>query len=264
MQGIIDFHTHAFPDEVAGAAIRALEKCGATAPLDGRVSSLLASMDEFGVEKSILCSIATKTAQFAPILDWSKKIRSERIIPFPSLHPDDPDFADHVRQIKDEGFSGIKLHPYYQDFILDEERYFPLYSRIVEEGLILVVHTGFDFAYKRKSKADPLKILRVLESFPALKIVTTHLGGWDDWEEVRRHLVGKNIYMEISFSIDALGKEAAREMILNHPPQYILFGTDSPWSEQGKVLSLLKSLELGEEREELILRNNALNLLQGS
>src|SRR5450759_3600527 len=105
MQGIIDFHTHAFPDEVAGGAIRALEKSGVTAPLDGRVSSLLTSMDRLGVEKSILCSIATKPAQFAPILNWSKKIRSERIIPFPSLHPDDPDFAAHIRQIQDAGFS---------------------------------------------------------------------------------------------------------------------------------------------------------------
>ncbi|WP_211248521.1 hypothetical protein [Desulfobulbus elongatus] len=45
-------------------------------------------MARSGVERSVLCSIATRPEQFSPILDWSKAIRSERIEPFPSLHPD--------------------------------------------------------------------------------------------------------------------------------------------------------------------------------
>lgn len=99
--------------------------------------------------------------------------------------PTDPNFAEHITQIKDEGFAGIKIHPYYQDFDL----------------------------------------------------------------------------MEISFSINYLGKQAVRELILNHSSRYVLFGTDSPWCDQEHVLCLLRSLELGQEREEMILRQNALDLL---
>lgn len=262
IQGIIDFHSHAFPDELADRAMKMLEEEGdVRAHLDGRVSSLLGSMDRYGIEKSIVCSIATKPSQFEPILEWSKKIRSGRIIPFPSLHPADPQFAERISRIKRDGFKGIKFHPYYQDFNMDDENIFPFYEKIAEENLIVLMHTGFDFAFEKVRKADPVKIVKVMEAFPELKMVTSHLGAWDDWDEVERHLLGKNIYMEISFSLEYLKKKDARRIILNHPADHILFGTDSPWTDQGGTLALFRELELGEEIEGLILRNNALRLL---
>jgi predicted TIM-barrel fold metal-dependent hydrolase len=263
MSGIIDFHTHAFPDELAGKAMKHLEGEGdIKAHLDGRVSSLLQSMDKNDIEKSIVCSIATKPSQFDPIFEWSQKIRSDRIIPFPSIHPTDSKALDHLAQIKSEGFTGVKFHPYYQDFSIDEERMFPVYEKIIEENLIIVMHTGFDFAFDRTRITDPEKILKVYEKFPGIKLVTTHLGAWDDWKEVETHLIGKNIYMEISFSLEFLDKETARRLIQSHPEEYIFFGTDSPWTDQGNTLSLLKDLELGDELESLILRDNALRLLE--
>lgn len=262
MQGIIDFHTHAFPDELAKRAMKMLEEEGGIrASLDGTVSSLLRSMDKHGIEKSLVCSIATKPSQFDTILKWSRKIGTDRIIPLPSLHPHDPQAAERVSQIKGEGFKGIKFHPYYQDFSVDDERLFPVYEKICRENLIVVVHTGFDFAFKKIRKADPARIMRVLDRFPDIKLVTTHLGAWDDWDEVEKHIAGKRIYMEISFSLEYLDKEVARKIILHHPEDYVLFGTDSPWTDQGSTLALLKGLDLGQEREELILRENALRLL---
>ena len=262
MSGIVDFHTHAFPDELAGKAMSMLESEGdVKAHLDGKISSLISSMDTCGIEKSVVCSIATKPSQFDPILQWSKKIASDRIVPFPSVHPDDPDAAEKVSLIKKEGFKGIKFHPYYQDFSVDDERVFPVYQRIVETGLIVVMHTGFDFAFERKRIVDPEKIVRVMENFPELKLVTTHLGAWDDWDEVEKHLSGKEVYMEISFSLEFLNKERAKSIISKHSIDYILFGTDSPWTDQGNTLRLLRSLDLGQDAEEVILKDNALRLL---
>jgi predicted TIM-barrel fold metal-dependent hydrolase len=262
MKGIIDFHAHAFPEEIAERAMKMLEEEGGIkASLDGRVSSLLRSMDENGIGKCVVCSIATKPSQFDTILQWSKKIGTDRIIPFPSLHPADPEAPERVSRIKGEGFKGIKFHPYYQDFNVDDERLFPMYERICRENLIVVVHTGFDFAFEKVRKADPVRIMRVLERFPGMKLVTTHLGAWDDWKEVEKHIAGKRVYMEISCSLEYLEKDAARKIILNHPKDHVLFGTDSPWTDQGKTLALLKGLQLGEERETRILRDNALNLL---
>lgn len=262
MNAFIDFHTHAFPDELAARAMRVLEKEGGIdAHLDGRVSTLLSSMDRCGIEKSVVCSIATKPAQYDSIIAWSKKIMSDRILPFPSLHPDDPDYADRIRRIKEEGFKGIKFHPYYQDFVVDDERLFPLYEEITVSGLIVLMHTGFDFAFDRERIADPQRILNVVNRFPGLKIVTSHLGAWDDWDEVERLLAGKSIYMEISFALDLLEKERAREIILKHPKDRILFGTDSPWTGQEATLSLFLNLRLGQEIEQLVLRDNAERLL---
>lgn len=264
MTGIVDFHTHAFPDALAARAMEALHKeCDIKSFLDGRISSLLASMDRAGIDKSVICSIATKPSQFDPILAWSQEIVSERLIPFPSYHPSDPRWAERISAIKKAGFKGIKFHPYYQEFDLDEKRMFPQYEMIAAEGLIVVMHTGFDVSFSRIRRADPLKIRGVLERFPSLKLVTTHLGAWDDWDEVERHLIGRKIYMELSFSLDRITREKAVSMISRHPAQCVLFGSDSPWTDQAATLSLLQGLGLGEEIVRRILRDNALALLEG-
>lgn len=266
MKGIIDFHTHAFPDELAERAMKMLLEEGrkmfdVRAYLDGTLSSLISSMDKNNVEKSVVCSIATKPSQFDSIISWSRKAMSERVLPFPSFHPCDAGFAERISQIKTDGFKGVKFHPYYQDFVIDDEKFFPIYEQICEANLIVMMHTGFDLAFERKRIADPVRIVRLLEKFPELKLVTTHLGAWEDWDEVERVMVGKKIYMETSYSLEMLDKEKARRIILNHPKEYVLFGTDSPWTGQDGTLALLKGLHLGEERESLILRDNAVGLL---
>jgi uncharacterized protein len=262
MNGIIDFHTHAFPDNLAEKAVTFLEgEGGIPASLDGRISSLLDSMDRCGIEKSLVCSIATKPSQFTSILHWSETVSSDRIIPLPSIHPDDPEFVERIKMVKEKGFKGIKMHPYYQNFILNEKRVLPIYEEICKQNLMLVLHTGFDFAFERIRKADPEKFISVKNTFPDLKIVATHLGAWDDWSEVERLMVGKNIYMEISYSLDFLDKKRARDIIMQHPKEYILFGTDSPWTDQMRTLNLFKALSLGPRMEDRILRENALSLL---
>ncbi|MBF0329991.1 MAG: amidohydrolase family protein [Nitrospirae bacterium] len=262
MSGIIDFHTHAFPDKLAEKAIPVLEKEGdCKANLDGKISSLLSAMDRCSIEKSVICSIATKPSQFDSILSWSKEIASDRIIPFLSLHPADPQWEEHIEAIKLEGFKGIKMHPYYQEFDLDERRLFPIYEKIADEGLILLSHTGFDIAFPKDRKADPAKIINVLEAVPSLKLVASHLGAWDDWAEVERHMSGREVYMEISFSLELLNNADARRIITSHPEGYILFGSDSPWTEQCAAIKRLQGLGLGESLEKRILRDNALSLL---
>jgi len=265
MQGIIDFHAHAFPDQVAAGAIPYLEEEGNVKALhDGRIDSLLKLMDRDGVEKSVICSIATRPAQFAAILAWSRQIRSERIIPFPSVHPHDPDILEHISQIRHEGFKGIKMHPYYQQFFLDTEKMFPAYERMSELGLILVMHTGFDIAFPRIRRCDPKQILNVATRFPELKMVTTHLGAWQQWAEVEEMLAGRKIYMDISYTLDQIDPETARRIILKHPGEYIVFGTDSPWSGARETCDRLKALELGSEREDMILRKNGRALLESA
>lgn len=262
MSGFIDFHTHAFPDELAARAIPYLEEEGdIKACLNGTLSDLLRSMDRAGIEKSLICSIATRPVQFKSIFNWSKAIRSERIIPLPSVHPKAVDLEDQLRLIRAEGFAGIKLHPYYQDFFIDDPALDRLYTALIEHDLLLVMHTGFDIAFPRMELCDPVRIRGVMERFPELKLVTTHLGGWDDWERVRELLIGRPVYMELSFSLNFLDRETARAMILSHPPEYLLFGSDSPWADQKKSLDQLRALDLDEELLQRIARDNAEFLL---
>jgi hypothetical protein len=262
MTGIIDFHTHAFPDELAARAIPFLEEEGnIKAYLNGTAADLLRSMDRAGIEQSVICSIATRPKQFRSILDWSLKIRSERLLPLPSVHPESQQITAEIRQIAEAGFPGIKLHPYYQGFALDEERLAPLYEALIRHNLLVVMHTGFDIAFPRDLLCDPSRIRKVVERYPELKLVTTHLGAWDHWEESRRLLIGKPIYMEISFALDYLDRDTARQMLTSHPADYLLFGSDSPWADQRTALELLRGLDLEPELFAKITRDNAAGLL---
>jgi len=220
-------------------------------------------MDKAGIGRSVVCSIATKPAQFEKILEWSKQIRSERIVPFPSIHPKDPEARAHIRQIAEAGFKGVKLHPYYQQFEVDARSMDPVYEEICAQELCLVCHTGFDIAFPRDRIVDPQRIARVVAAFPDLKLVATHLLAWDDWDEVERHLLGKPIYTDFSMAIAFMGAERTKAMLLKHPREYVLFGTDSPWQDQGEELERFRAFKLGSEWEQSVLQDNARRLLGG-
>ncbi len=259
---IIDIHTHAFADAIAPRAMAALEAgAGTRACLDGTVRGLLASMDAAGIARSVVHSIATRPSQFAPIMQWSATIRSDRIIPFPSVHPADPAAADNIRRIRDAGFRGIKLHPYYQDFTIDEPDMWHIYETIRECGLAVLCHTGFDMAYPRDRRAEPRRIMNVIRRFPGLCFISTHCGAWCDWDEVRRHLLGQPVWMETAYSLECMDAGSARELLLGHPAEYLLFGTDSPWADQAQAVALVRRLGLGAEREAMLLGGNAARLL---
>ncbi len=259
---IIDFHTHAFPDKIAKKAMDALKAGADWKPaLNGTINDLLKSMNEAGITNSVIASIATKGDQFEPILKWSKKIRSEQIIPFLSVKPDDQNSLKNINLAKKEGFKGIKLHPYYQQFTLDDEIMFPIYDEISKNDLILLSHTGFDCAFPKDRICDPVKILRITKMFPELKFVASHLGAWEDWDEVEKYLIGKPIFIELSFAYGFLEPDRIKSFILRHPKEYILFGTDSPWADQKQAVQFIKTLHLGTDLEERVFSKNAKKLL---
>ncbi len=259
---IVDFHAHCFPDSLAEHAVGRLAATGNIKPyLDGKISSLIASMDKAGIRASVVASIATKPQQFVPILEWSKQIASQRIFPFPSVHPEDPKACEHIETIRSEGFRGIKLHPFYQKFSIDEDRMFPLYETIEKCDLALLMHTGFDIAFPRTKIADPRKTLDVVSRFPALKFIATHLGAWEDWKESCRLLIGKRIYIDTAVSTDQSENLLARHILTTHPQEYLLFGSDSPWADQKEAIDTIKSFDLEESRLRCLLFDNAARLL---
>jgi uncharacterized protein len=259
---VCDFHTHAFPDALADRAMGFLNgQSEMKSVLDGRISSLLHSMDRAGIDVSVVASIATKPSQFAPIMAWSRVIASDRIVPFPSLHPLAPEAVEQVRQVAEAGFRGIKLHPYYQEFDLDDPGLGPVFGELERLGLAVLCHTGFDPAYAKFRCCDPERILRVTAAFPRLRFVASHFGGHEDWDEVERVFLGKPVRTDISYSVQFMPPEKAKRLIESHPADCLLFGTDSPWADQAETLAFVRSLSLDIERERAILYDNAKSLL---
>lgn len=263
---VIDVHTHAFPDQLAARAMAQLqaETDEVIAVLDGTVGDLLKSMDRAGIAASVVASIATKPTQFDSILRWSDTIRSERIIPFPSLCPKSEGAVEQVHRVAAEGFRGIKLHPYYQQFLLDDEGVFPAYAAAEECGLVILMHCGFDIAFPRERVADPARLVRVLEQFPNLRVIAAHLGAWMDWDEVEARLVGRPVYLDVSTCFDFMPREQAERILRAHPPEYLVYGSDSPWVDQLRTLEQLREFGLPPAVEAAVEGGNATRLLAAS
>ncbi len=264
----IDMHTHAFADKIAARAMGALlEKMPEKyqTGFDGRLSSLIATLKQHGFSKAILCQIATRPQQYGPILDWSKAISGgdlgddarEMIIPLPSVHPEDDMLEAHVKEIAKAGFKGIKLHPYYQSFILDKDNIIDLFKMIRDNGLFAEIHDGYDIGFPREDICSPRRVMNVIERVDGLRLMISHFGGWMDWDEADNILIGAPVDIEISMAHGFCDEERIRKMIMKHPKKHLYFGSDWPWSDHAKTIPFLESCNLDKEHFDLLMGGNA-------
>ncbi|MGQ9632091.1 MAG: amidohydrolase family protein [bacterium] len=257
----VDFHVHAFPDEIASRAIANLEKTyNVRALSDGTINGLLESMDRCGIDVSVVQSVSTKPSQVRSINDWVARIRSERIVGFGTIHPQYEGFRDEIRRLRDMGVPGIKFQPDFQMFYPDDEAMFPIYEAIGGDFIVLF-HAGNEIAPVEHAYSTPARLARVAEAFPGMKIVAAHLGGYRMWEEVEAHLVGKPIYLDISYVFGHLDTPSIMRIIEGHGADRTLFGTDFPFADPKKEIETLKRLPLNDGDKEKILGENGRALL---
>lgn len=261
---IIDFHTHAFPDALAHVALEKLtDKSSGWDPYhDATIGGVLASMDRAGIEASVIASIATKPSQVRPILDWSRAIKSDRIVPFVSVHPDCRENEAALDEARSAGIKGVKIHNLYQGFDIDDPRMFPVYEAIAARDLVLLFHAGADPAYDDCRGAGPDRIRLVHERVPGLKIVAAHTGGWRVWEQVVEQLAGSGVYLEISFTLGQIRPDLWERIWGLHSKELMVFGTDSPWADQKEYLERFLAEPIPEPVRRRILFENAAALLQ--
>ncbi len=262
----IDFHTHIFPDKIAKPAVEALAKeSGEYRPhTDGTLGALVASMDKAGISASLVANIATKPAQTQAILSFCKQIKSDRIHPLISFHPfNDPDDVEDVfGQAQREGIYGVKLHPMYQGFSIDGKHMYGFYELMASFGFYVMFHTGFDVAFPGNDQAEVEKIRKIANWFKDLTIVCTHVGGWRQWDRIECLRGLENVYTETSMTLPEMSDEDFVKRLSVFSEDRVLFGTDSPWTDQKEQLQRTLALPLSQERKEKLLYANAARLLR--
>ena len=260
---IIDFHTHAFPDKLAARAVGSLSDASGGLPpcTDGTVEGLRASMKAGGVDISVVANIATNPRQMHAVNDFAASINSADLIAFGSVHPDAPDALEEVERIAEMGLRGVKLHPEYQDFFVDDPRMEPIYRKIGERGLITLFHAGGDLGFPGPYRCTPQRLSRAL-AWMCAPVVAAHWGGMFMGEAVLEYLCGKEVWFDISFGQGVIPPSLARRIVEAHGEDRLLFGTDTPWHSPGQELRLLDALELSDEQREKILSGNARKLLK--
>lgn len=261
---IIDFHTHAFPDNIAHRAIDSLVKaCGNLYDpcSDGTLDGLLNNMDKFGVDISVVQPVITKVSQSRTLNLWAQSIQNEKIISFGGVHPLTEDYKGDIDFIVSLGLKGIKFHPEYQQFTLTDKKMLKIYDYALKKGLILLFHAGFDPAFKPPYHSNPKMFAELEKELRGGTIIAAHLGGQKQWDDVERYICGTNIYIDTSMGFKYYSKEQFLRIVKSHGADNILFGSDSPWSKADEEIAAIKNLPLREEQKELILYKNAMRLL---
>jgi predicted TIM-barrel fold metal-dependent hydrolase len=261
---IIDAHNHIWPEKIVYKAKECLEGCKFVKKLVTlpTVYNLLKVMDESGISKSIVSSVASYPHQVVSINDWLFSIKQNRLITFASIHPFFDTFKEELKRIKDNAF-GIKLQPEFQNFYVDDEKTFPLYEELQKLSLPILLHCGAEISASGEicSYSCPEKILRVIEKFPELKIIGAHMGGFLMWEESLEKLAGKNIYFDTSDSIRVMKRELLEQFFVKHGFDKIIYGSDFPIQDPKEEITFIKNLNISEENKQKILSLNIKELL---
>lgn len=264
---VIDFHTHIFPDALAPRARQALMDNTAKfgnfyAALTAMTrDSLIEHMDEWGIDISVIQPVITKPSQTVTTNTWAADAAGDRIVAFGGVHPDTDDYKRDIDLVASLGLKGIKLHAEYQNFYPDEIRMLHIYDYAFSKGLIILHHAGYDPGMPPPFRSTPERFSRVLDEVKGGTFVLAHLGGQSMWDEVEKHLVGRDVYFDTAMGFKCFSSEQFLRIVKNHGADKILFATDSPWSDASRELAVLHGLELSEKEKNMILEHNARHLL---
>lgn len=279
---IIDLHTHIFPGHIAE---KTLEKLGVAAHIrphtDGTLYGLLVSMRHNGITYSITQPAVTSPGSVEhlndTVLEKLLPLQNQGILPFGGMHPDYPHVRRELLRLKNAGVKGIKLHPAYQRTDLDDPRYLRILYEASDLGLIVLAHAGVDISVNGYDYASVEHVLHVLKEVAPQKLVLAHMGGWGNWPRVESDLAGAPVWLDTAFtygrmdtypgmepsphSDTVLTSEDFVRLCRRHGIQKILFGTDSPWQDQGEYVKQLRAMGLTGAEQKAVLGENAARLL---
>jgi len=263
---LIDFHTHAFPDKLAERALGTLAaKVRMTPETNGSIAGLLEAMERSGVDRSVVCNIATNARQMTNVNNFAIETLQkygDRLTPLGSINPQAEGQSEEIERLRNAGIPGLKLHPDYMGFRIDDAVYDEIFDTAAGFGMFIIIHAGFDVYSPGKVWAPPEAVRNRLERSPGTTLICAHYGGNMMWTEVEEKLLGKDLYIDTSMgSIEGLSREQAARMLGKHDSDRILFGSDCPWSNPGENFLYIDSLPVSDERKEKIFFKNAVTLL---
>lgn len=258
MDKIIDTHAHIYPQKIAQKAV---DSIGSFYDIhmsggNGTSEGLLASGGKIGVERYVVHSTATKPSQVESINDFihGECEKHHEFIGFATLHPDmeEEEIEKEVERVLSLGLHGIKLHPDFQKFFIDEDRAEKIY-RAVEGKMPILFHTG-DARY---DYSTPLRMARVARRHPKLISIGAHFGGYSRWDEVGVYKGLENMFFDTSSTLFKLAPEKAKNIINTMGVEKFMFGSDYPMWEHDSELQSFYNLKLSDGDSEKILYLNA-------
>ena len=260
---IIDAHAHIYPEKIAEKAtstIGSFYNIKMEMPA-GTVDRLLEDGKKSGITRFVVHSVATTAHQVRSINEFIKREidAHPEFIGFITLHQDltEEQMVAEIDWAIANNMRGIKLHPDFQKFNIDDEAAEKFY-RATEDKLPILFHIGDD----RYEFSKPYRLAKMAKKYPNTTFIAAHFGGYRCWEDSYAYLGLENVYFDTSSSLPFIDIKKARELIDAYGADKFLFGTDFPMWDASCELERFNKIPLTEKEKEMILFENAKRLLK--
>lgn len=227
---------------------------GGWAKVQINIDELIEQMNEFEIEKTILCGTGSEDND--EVLKAYKKY-PDRALPLVYLSPFDNEKAIKMLEhyVKNEGFKGVKLNPLKHAYVADAEFLNPIMEKAEELAVPVFIHCG------HPPYSLPWSIALLAERFPNVKVVMIHMGhGHGVYIDASLKMAKryKNLYLEMS---GMPMQSKIREAYETVGKDRIMFGTDSPFHHPSIEIQKVLTCGLKENELEDIFYNNAASLM---
>jgi uncharacterized protein len=258
---IFDAHVHIFPDAIAARVVAQLAaEAGITAAFHGSRAELEISLRQAGIDGALNCPIATRPEQVESINTWAIAQHRWPVLSLGSIHQEYPRIRAELERLRNRGLPGIKMHPEYQAFRLEDAAVQPIWDACEQLGLVVFLHAGEDAGFTPPCRLPPASLRWFVERYPRLPVVAAHFGGWRLWADVEKQLLGRPLFLDLSFVLGFLPDARIVDLVRRHGVERVLFATDAPWRDQREELEAFRRLPFTAAEERRLLWDNAAGL----
>lgn len=237
-----DCHTHVFPPRTARHAVASLgARYGVDCAGKGTLEDLLERERAAGMDRCVILCAAATPGQVVAVNDFALSLQglSPQVAAFGTIHPAFPAWERELERLKAGGIRGLKVHPDFQHFRLDDPRLLPLLEA-AQDDFCFLFHIG-DALPPEKNPSCPYKLAALLDRFPHLRCAAAHLGGYRQWVHALEALVGRELWLDTSSCLPLLEPALLKVLLRKHPPDRILFGSDYPLFDPADALKRLQA-----------------------
>jgi predicted TIM-barrel fold metal-dependent hydrolase len=258
---IIDCHMHVWPDHIADA-MQSQRPSGMPLRFDGKVSGLLVTMDEAGIDKGLALGVGIKASVVARTNEFIGSVPRDRLIPFGTVHPD-LSVEENLRHLRDNGIVGVKLHPLFQELSLADPRVLEILTALSEEGMPVVTHVGAGGDEAANERGRPALLRALADQLPDLRLIACHFGGYHLLDEAEDHVLGSSVTLETSWppTMAELEPERVVALIRKHGADRVVYGSDWPMADPSAEIAAIRALGLTTDEEAGILGGNLARIL---
>lgn len=257
---VIDVHCHAWPDQIAEKALSGrspqLPRFG-----DGTIHGLREALAGAGVDNGVVLGIADDARHVDGVNRFVARKKAEGFFGFGTVHAD-LSVEDNLASLRSNGVRGVKLHSLFQGFAYDDPRMMELYEAIGSE-IAIIAHVGDGGDAAANSRGTPQMVAKIAKTFPDLRLVLCHFGGYHRLDDAEQELVGLDVHLETSWppTLAALAPELVKRIVSKHGADRIVFGSDWPMADPKAEIEAIRRIGLSDDDTENILGGNFLRLL---